>query len=157
MVLVEFAGTVTVAGTVTSGLLLERFAVKPPDGAAAFSVTVQLSVPAPVTEALVQAILLNNATAVPPCPDPPDPWTVSGFSVLTPPHPERAIDSRQEMRVNLGMSKWRLRVTRPPSAAQGGVTRALRPTECASHVATSRTDRGRAETPYISSPLGALA
>jgi hypothetical protein len=44
---VEPDATVTVAGTVTALLLLDRFTVKLPL-AAAFSVTVQLSVPAPV-------------------------------------------------------------------------------------------------------------
>src|SRR5271170_1259598 len=52
-VLVAFSGTVTVAGTVTSGLLLERFAVNPPDGAAALSVTVQVSVAVPFKVTLV--------------------------------------------------------------------------------------------------------
>jgi hypothetical protein len=38
---VEFAATVTVAGTVNSGSLLERFTVMPPAGAALLKVTVQ--------------------------------------------------------------------------------------------------------------------
>ncbi len=48
------AATVTVAGTVTDELLLARLTAKPPVGAAAFRVTVQLSVPAPVIEPLAQ-------------------------------------------------------------------------------------------------------
>ncbi len=46
------AATVTVAGTVTAELLLARLTVNPPLAAAAFSVTVQLSVPAPVMDPL---------------------------------------------------------------------------------------------------------
>jgi hypothetical protein len=59
--LVAFAGTVTVAGTVTAMLLLERLILRPPLGAAALSVTVQASVPAPVMDALLQEIPLNAA------------------------------------------------------------------------------------------------
>src|ERR1039458_114709 len=44
------AATVTVAGTITAELLLARFTANPPLAAATFSVTVQLSVPAPVIE-----------------------------------------------------------------------------------------------------------
>ena len=46
--------TVTDGGTVTAVLLLDRLTAWPPLGAAAFSVTVQLSVPAPVIDPLVQ-------------------------------------------------------------------------------------------------------
>ena len=60
------AGTVTVAGTVTSVLLLlVRLTAKPPVNAAAFSVTVQLSVPAPVTLPLAQVTPLSTGTPVP--------------------------------------------------------------------------------------------
>jgi hypothetical protein len=63
---VEFAGTVTVTGTVTAGLLLDRLTLSPPLAAAAFSVTVQASVPAPVIDALLQVSALNTgATGVP--------------------------------------------------------------------------------------------
>jgi hypothetical protein len=62
---VEPAATVTVAGTVTDELLLARLTAKPPVGAAAFSVTVQLSVPAPVIEPLVQLSALSIGTPVP--------------------------------------------------------------------------------------------
>ena len=48
------AVTVTVAGTVTAELLLDRLTVSPPLGAAALSATVQVSVPAPVIVPLVQ-------------------------------------------------------------------------------------------------------
>jgi hypothetical protein len=48
------AATVTVAGTVTAELLLAKLTAKPLVGAAAFSVTVQLSVPAPVIDPLAQ-------------------------------------------------------------------------------------------------------
>jgi hypothetical protein len=62
---VELAATVTVAGTVTAELLLARLTAKPPVGAAAFRVTVQLSVPAPVIEPLAQLSALNTGTPVP--------------------------------------------------------------------------------------------
>ena len=47
-------GTVTEAGTDTVELLLDRFTMYPPLAAAALSVTVQLSVPAPVMDPFVQ-------------------------------------------------------------------------------------------------------
>jgi hypothetical protein len=59
--LVALAGTVTVAGTVTDELLLDRLTLKPPLGAAEVSVTVQASVPAPVIEALLQDRAFNDA------------------------------------------------------------------------------------------------
>jgi hypothetical protein len=62
---VEFAGTVTVAGTVTAGLLLDRLTLSPPLAAAAFSVTVQASVPAPVIDALPQVSALSTGVPVP--------------------------------------------------------------------------------------------
>lgn len=52
--LVDPAGTVTEAGTVTALLLLAKFTTNPPVAAAVFSVAVQPSVPAPVIEPLVQ-------------------------------------------------------------------------------------------------------
>jgi hypothetical protein len=54
LAVVEPAATVTEAGTVTEELLLARFTAKPPLAAAALSVTVQASVPAPVIDELVQ-------------------------------------------------------------------------------------------------------
>ena len=59
------AATVTVAGKVTDELLLARLTAKPPVGAAAFRVTVQLSVPAPVIEPLAQLSALSTGTPVP--------------------------------------------------------------------------------------------
>jgi len=59
------AATVTEAGTVTDELLLARFTVNPPVAAAAFSVTVQLSVPDPVNDPLVQLSPLSTGTPVP--------------------------------------------------------------------------------------------
>ena len=53
------AGTVTKAGTVTEALLLERFTVSPPLGAAPFSVTVQASVPDPAIDELAQVSALS--------------------------------------------------------------------------------------------------
>jgi hypothetical protein len=59
---VDPAGTVTEAGTVTALLLLARPTAKPPVGAAAFSVTVQLFVPAPVIDPIVQVNALSTGT-----------------------------------------------------------------------------------------------
>ena len=64
--LVALAGTTTVAGTVTAVLLLLKPTLTPPLPAAELSVTVQLSLPAPVIDALLQDTELNvPATAVP--------------------------------------------------------------------------------------------
>ncbi len=64
--LVALAGTTTVAGTVTAVLLLLKPTLTPPLPAAELSVTVQLSLPAPVSDALPQAKELNvPGTAVP--------------------------------------------------------------------------------------------
>jgi hypothetical protein len=64
--LVAFAGTMTVAGTVTAALLLDRFTLSPLLAAAEVSVTVQASVPDPIMEPLLQEMPLNVAgTAVP--------------------------------------------------------------------------------------------
>jgi hypothetical protein len=48
------SATVTEEGTVTAAELLDRVTAKPPVEAAELSVTMQLSVPPPVTEALAQ-------------------------------------------------------------------------------------------------------
>ena len=66
LALVAPAATVTVAGTVTEELLLARLTENPPVAAAAFSVTVQASVAAPVTEELEQEIPVSTGTPVPP-------------------------------------------------------------------------------------------
>jgi hypothetical protein len=58
------AATVTDAGTVTSELLLAKLTVKPPVGAAVFRDTVQLSVPEPVIDPLVQLRALSVGTLV---------------------------------------------------------------------------------------------
>jgi hypothetical protein len=63
--LVALAGTVIVAGTVAAALLLARLTLKPPLPAAAVSVTVQLSLPGPVIDALLQESALNAPSAVP--------------------------------------------------------------------------------------------
>jgi hypothetical protein len=57
--------TVTEAGTVTAELLLARLTANPPLAAATFSVTVQLSVPAPVIDALLQLKPLNAGVPEP--------------------------------------------------------------------------------------------
>ncbi len=56
---VALAATVTVAGTVTDELLLDSVTASPPVGAAPSSVTVQVSVPAPVMLALLQLRLVT--------------------------------------------------------------------------------------------------
>jgi hypothetical protein len=63
--LVAFAGTVTVAGIVTAALLLDRLITSPPLAAAAFSVTVQVSVPAPVMDVLPQESAVSIGVPVP--------------------------------------------------------------------------------------------
>ena len=57
--------TVTDAGTLTAESLLARLTAKPPLAAAAFKVTEQLSVPAPVIEPLVQLNPVSTGTPVP--------------------------------------------------------------------------------------------
>jgi hypothetical protein len=66
--LVAFAGMVTVAGTVTAALLLERLMLRPPLAAAEVSVTVQASVPDPVMELVPQESVLNAAGVAVPVP-----------------------------------------------------------------------------------------
>jgi hypothetical protein len=68
--LVEFAGTVTVLGTVTAALLLVRFTISPSLGAAAVSVTVHASVPDPVMAPLLHESALNAADPAPVVPVP---------------------------------------------------------------------------------------
>ena len=65
LAVVEPAATVTVAGTVTALLLLARLTLKPPVPAAAFRVTVQLSLPAAVMEPLAQLSALSMGVPVP--------------------------------------------------------------------------------------------
>jgi hypothetical protein len=65
VVVVEPAATVTEVGTATDELLLARLTAKPPVSAAAFRVTVQLSVPDPVNDPLVQLSALSIGTPVP--------------------------------------------------------------------------------------------
>jgi hypothetical protein len=57
--------TVTDDGTVTAELLLARLTARPPVAAAAFSVTVQLSVPAALMDELVQETAVSTGTPVP--------------------------------------------------------------------------------------------
>ena len=66
--LVAFAGTVTVLGIVTAELLLDRFTLSPPLGAAAVSVTVHASDSDPVMAPLLQCSALNPAIAAVPVP-----------------------------------------------------------------------------------------
>ena len=66
--LVALAGTVTAVGAVTAALLLDMFTLKPPAGAAEVSVTVQLSLLAPVMDTLLQVIPLSAVVTVPVAP-----------------------------------------------------------------------------------------
>jgi hypothetical protein len=67
--LVALAATVTVDGTLTAVLLLDRLTLSPPLGAAALSVTVQASLPDPVMDALLQESALKpTAVAAVPVP-----------------------------------------------------------------------------------------
>ena len=59
------AGTVTEAGTVTAALLLDKLTLNPPAGAAEVNVTVQLSLPEPVMDAVLQVNPLKVAGTVP--------------------------------------------------------------------------------------------
>jgi len=59
------AATVTEAGTVTAVLLLARLTANPPPAVAVFSVTVQLSLPAPVNDPLAQLSAVSAGTPVP--------------------------------------------------------------------------------------------
>lgn len=63
--LVEPAGTLNDAGTTTALLLLARVIANPPVLAAVFNVTVQLSVPAPGMDPLVQVRPVNTGMPVP--------------------------------------------------------------------------------------------
>lgn len=74
--LVALAGTVTVVGTVTAPLLLDRLTLSPPLGAAPLNVIVHASVTDPVSDALLQERLLNVAVA------PPLPCTLTIAAVL---------------------------------------------------------------------------
>jgi len=63
--LAALAGTVTVAGTLTAALLLARFTVIPPLGAAPFSTTVHESDSAPVIAESAHEIAFSVAMPVP--------------------------------------------------------------------------------------------
>ncbi len=65
LALIDPAATLTDAGTVTELLLLAKAAVNPPLAAATLSVTMQLSVPAPVIELLEQVNPVRAGTPVP--------------------------------------------------------------------------------------------
>jgi hypothetical protein len=78
--LVAFAGTVTVLGSVTAELLLNRFTTSPPLGAERVSVTVQASEPNPVMAPLLQDSALNAAEPVPVVPVPLK--LITGVSVV---------------------------------------------------------------------------
>jgi hypothetical protein len=89
--LLVFAGTITLVGTVAAAALLARLTLKPPLPAAAVSVTVQLSVPAPVNDALLQESALNDASPA-----------VAGLAGLftAVPHPDSAKTRQHADRAN---------------------------------------------------------
>jgi hypothetical protein len=62
---VAFAATATLAGTETAELLLARFTLNPPAGAAEVKVTVQASDPAPAMVAAVHDNALMPDAAIP--------------------------------------------------------------------------------------------
>jgi hypothetical protein len=68
LAVVEFAATVAVDGTLSAELSLATPTLNPPAGAAPESVTVQASVPAPVSEALLQTSALTVRVAAVPVP-----------------------------------------------------------------------------------------
>jgi predicted permease len=63
LALVALLVTVTVDGTVTAGLLLDKLTTNPPLAAAALNVTTQLTLPAPVTNPLEQLSPLSTGRA----------------------------------------------------------------------------------------------
>lgn len=67
-VLIAPAATVTVEGTATAELLLARLTASPPLGAAEFSVTAQLSVPAPAIDVAAQFMAPKRLDEVTPAP-----------------------------------------------------------------------------------------
>jgi hypothetical protein len=68
LAVVDPACTVTELGTVTAESLLAKLKLKPPLEAAAFSITVQPSLPAPVIDPIVHVRPLNSGTSVLPWP-----------------------------------------------------------------------------------------
>lgn len=62
--LVAPAGTITVAGTASAELLLDRLTLSPPAGAVAFSFTVHASFANPDTDALLHESELTAAHAI---------------------------------------------------------------------------------------------
>jgi hypothetical protein len=97
--LVALGGIVTVTGTVTAAALLVRPTLKPPLPAAAFSVTVQVSLPDPITDPLVQESALNVADA--PVPVPAVPAFVVAAVVLPGllPQPDTAMTMKQHANI----------------------------------------------------------
>jgi hypothetical protein len=65
LAVVDPAATVTWAGTVTEELSLAKLTVNPPLAAAPLSVTLQLSLPPPVMDPLLQLNALSTGTPMP--------------------------------------------------------------------------------------------
>lgn len=160
--IVAFAGTVSVAGTVTAVSLLERVTLNPPLGAAALSVTVQESVPEPVMEALAQETVPNAAPefAGDPVPAEPVPVTVPvslGFTRWNPLQADIAT-TRMLDRMNRGIIRKGLaREKRLPFCMGCCHGLLARLHEKASRGANSSLDGGRLRTPCIPSPRRALS
>jgi hypothetical protein len=64
--LIAFAGTITVAGTETAALLLDKFTLSPPFAGAALNVTVQESASDPVMDLLLQETPVKVGDALAP-------------------------------------------------------------------------------------------
>jgi hypothetical protein len=86
-------GTVIELGTVTTLLLLEKLTAKPPAAAGTFTVTVQLSVPAPVIEPLAQLSAVSTVVA-----DPLEPIEEEGLFdglIIDPPHADSIVSKKK--------------------------------------------------------------
>jgi hypothetical protein len=97
--LVALAATATVAGTVTAALLLAKPTLRPLLPAAELSVTVQVSLPAPVTEALLQERALNATDAAVPVPDVPVLVVPVVLLPAAPPQPETETTATQHVNI----------------------------------------------------------
>jgi hypothetical protein len=111
--LVAPAATVAVDGTVSALLLLARFTVSPLLPAAAVSVTVQASVAAPVSDALVQDKPLSVPGAVVPVPLRPT-------TVLVPAAASLVIVNDPAIAPAVVGSNWTCRVAVPPGLSARG-------------------------------------
>jgi hypothetical protein len=79
--------------------------LSPPEGAAAVSVTVHVSLPVPLGEELVQERALTPAVPVSVTPVPDVPVTVSVSAVFAAVHPDRASIRKKDRMINGEMSQ----------------------------------------------------